>query len=287
MFSLNLEIKSFKHKNQQLFDINCVKLKDNDYIGLFNINKTFINRSDLLRFDEPRLTHLNRVHTINTKEQYIPNVNFQTKIVNNIKNLCFNNVLLYDTLNFSKENIKEYFNSNDLVDFNYYHNDSIASYESLFNQTLTTHRLNNVSLRGHNFITHFGFLADFNTEFKPLFSFMIKKEHLKYFKLCYLTNKAPNLSLVEFWMDNNLLNNNDFKNIKMYFNKILKPIIIQNNIEVVKVDNLLDYMFDYIKIPNFPTIKDKKEFDVNIISELFEDITIEENFKQKSLILQD
>jgi len=287
MFNLSLDIKLFKNSNQQLFDINCIKLKDNDYVGLFNINKNFINKSDLLRFDEPRFMHLNRIHTINTKEQYLPSVNFHTKIMNNVKNLCSSSVLLHNTLNFSKENIKEYVNSNNLVDFNYYHSDSISSYESLFNQTLTTNRINNVGLRGHNFITHFGFLADFNPEFKPLFSFMIKKEHLKYFKLCYLTNKAPNLSLVEFWMDSNLLDNNDFKNIKMYFNKTLRPIITQNNIKVVKVDNLLDYMFDYIKIPNFPTIKDKKEFDTNIISELFEDISIEESFKQKSLILQD
>ena len=287
MFSLNLETKSYKSQNQQLNDINCIKLKDNDYIGLFNINKNFVNKSDILRFDEPRLVPINRVHTINTKEQYLPNVNFQTKIINDVKLFCANNNFLHDTLNYSKENIKNYINSKDLVDFNYYHNDAVSSYEILFNQTLITNRLNNISLRGHNFIIHFGFLADLNPEFKPLFSFMIKKEHLKYFKLCYLTNKAPNLSLIEFWIDNVLLNDNNFKNIKMYFNKTLKPIITRNKIKVVRVDNLLDYMFDYIKIPNFPTIKDKKEFDETIISELFEDISIESSFKRNQLILQD
>jgi len=278
MFNFNISNRYSKHPDFQLNNDYIIKLKENtEYVPLFFINKNSFHQSTTLAFKE-----LDKINRYIDPMTYIPNKIYQNRInylINtNNGGLNTSNQILIDSKNY----IKNYLKYN-IPEFNNHIVNNIITYENLFDICINTSVLNKTNLRSNTFINHFGFLALNTNTFKPLFQAMIKKEHLKYFKLCYLTNTQPDYSLVEFWIDNEFLNNDDYKSIKMAFNKTLKPKL-DSRIKIVKVNNLLDYSFDYIKTPVFATISDKKQFENSVLNDFVQDTILENQLNSRVLI---
>ena len=281
MFNFNIKPRYGKHFDFQLSNDYTVKLKENtEYVPLFFINKSSFHQvicpTNNSNYKELALINNYIDSSYATKKIYQNRLNYY--ISTNSNTIIKTNQLLINTKNYIKDYLK--FN---IPNFNNYLSNNFSSYEQLFDTCIQTSALCKNTLRSNTFITHFGFLALNTNTFKPLFQAMIKKEHLKYFKLCYITNTQPDYSLVEFWVDSELLDNDDYKSIKMAFNKTFKPKLA-SGIKIVKVNNLLDYSFDYIKTPVFATISGKKQFENSVLNDFIQDTIVENQLNSRVLI---
>lgn len=279
MFNINPTSKILISKDKQFLKDYVVELKkDTEYIPLFYINPGYINLSI-----QTNNSFLNEIINVNNSiTNNISKKNYKFKVIECL-NMYSDSFQMYDlkdhfksAFEYSKKNIEDYLKDNSCM-FNYYRTSITNSYESLFSDVKTNSTLKKVTLRDNTFLIRTGFFALFNNQFKPLFCAMIKREHLEYFKLCYLTNTPFNEDLIHYWIDSELTDNILLKNIKIAFNKFIKGNIKNANTKFVKKDNLFNELFDSIPDPVFKTISAKKEFENNVASDFFNDLSLQAN----------
>ena len=166
---------------------------------------------------------------------------------------------------------------------------TINNYEDIFKHIQTTNHWYMGNLRASNYLLNLGFLATYNVtvvnnqhtvDFQPLFSFVVKADDIKYLRLCYLTGKPIDTSVLELWMLKGFEDKDTpYKLMKMNYKKYLKEWVTENQIKVVEKENLTSALFTKIEQPALKTIKDRANWLNDTKLDFFKHL----NFKTKLL----
>lgn len=149
------------------------------------------------------------------------------------------------------------------------------TYDHLFEKSISLRNTSSrINMRNANYYTNGMFLATLDNrmesyekgEMTPLWSMMTKRENYNYLKLCYATNTEPIKGTLEFWMRNDIdVVRGNYKNLRSRYRKILKPILIENEIEIKEFDEL--DLFHKAVVPKFKTPSEKRSWSKTIFSE--------------------
>jgi hypothetical protein len=136
------------------------------------------------------------------------------------------------------------------------------SYYELFYQVEKCVSPKLISLRTKNYIANAWYLTD-SSDNTPIFTLMVKKEAVKYVRLCLLLGETPVSDCFEFWINESLdIKDSKWPQFRTQYRKYLKPKI-QKEYQIPifeKTEDELWSEFIYLTEPKFKSIKERKEW---------------------------
>jgi hypothetical protein len=175
---------------------------------------------------------------------------------------------------------------------------SFSNYENIFDYIKTNNLWAMGNLRTSNYLLNLGFMATYNVrtdsdgqytvDFQPLFSFVVKSEHIKYLRLCYLTGTPVDTSVLELWITKGFEDKETpFKLMKMNYRKYLKEWVTENKIRVVEHDNLTSALFTQLETPALKTLKDRSSWLKEKKEDFFKHLIHKNNLEHSHNIILD
>ena len=120
-----------------------------------------------------------------------------------------------------------------------------------------------IAIRDNHYSTNLMTCAHYNdTGVDFLFVLMVKREHLDYFRLCWLMGETPHPSIFEFWVAEGFDHKDThLKGLRSVYRKKIKSQIIDAGIEIKEVNNIFNELYHSISIPNTITsISERKQW---------------------------
>lgn len=116
-----------------------------------------------------------------------------------------------------------------------------------------------------HFLTNFYYMAKLNqvgTNFwiEPMFSVMVRREHVPYIRACMITNTPIPVDMLELWIDRKLDAVDSSYKIRPTFIKYIKTPFTKAGVKVVVHDNMFDVMYTRLKLPKFRNIMERAQW---------------------------
>ena len=137
-----------------------------------------------------------------------------------------------------------------------------SNYDGLIGSFLNEDYWIKHELRTKDYITNFWFLSELgpNDKVKPLFSMMVKKEHVPYVRMCYLLNQTPHPEALQLWIREDFdVPRSEYKGLRPKYRKFIKTLALEAGHEIVTKPTLND-MFASITIPKFKRLNERKDW---------------------------
>lgn len=95
---------------------------------------------------------------------------------------------------------------------------------------------------------------------EPMYSVMIRKEHVGFVRACIMTNTPIPVELLELWIDQKLDKVDSEYKIRPTFVKLIKTPMKTMGIKIVVHENLYDTMYTRPTMPKFKTLVERAEW---------------------------
>jgi hypothetical protein len=120
------------------------------------------------------------------------------------------------------------------------------------------------------FLTNFYYMAKLNEHnsnhwIEPMFSVMIKKEHVGFVRACLMTNTPIPVDAMELWIDSNLDRTDSDHKIRPSFIKSIKTPFKNAGVKIVVHEKLFDVLYSRPTLPAFKNVIQKVQW-VNDLS---------------------